>query len=221
MQTVSGLFDTYSHALAAVHALKGTGIKGTDISLIANRPEDLTPEVDHVKRDTAAGAEVGAVLGAGGGLLAGLGMLAIPGIGPVIAGGWLASTIVGAVAGAGLGAATGGLIGLMTDAGIPKSDAHVYAEGVRRGGALVTARVPEERVDEAVELLAHAGAIDLEDRRERYEREGWTAFDDAAPELTEGDPQLPRPLPAGATRHLRIERPPHTRRPCLIVTGRD
>jgi uncharacterized membrane protein len=105
-------------------------------------------------------------------------MVAIPGIGPVLAGGWLVATVAGALAGAGIGAAAGGLIGVLTDAGIPKSDAHVYAEGVRRGGALVSVRVPEERVDAAEEILAEAGSVNLEERRERYAREGWTAFED-------------------------------------------
>ena len=185
MQTVSALFETYNDATKAVHVLKDAGIQSADISLVANNAEGLYPgDANPVAKDTTAGAEVGALLGGAGGLLAGLGILAIPGVGPVIAGGWLVATVIGAVAGAGLGAATGGLVGLLTDAGIPKSDAHVYAEGVRRGGALVTARVPESRVAEATSVLAKAGAIDLEDRRQIYEREGWAAFDEAAPELT-------------------------------------
>jgi hypothetical protein len=178
MQTVSGLFDTYADATKAVHALEDAGLTAADISLIANSPADLTPDPDPVARDSVAGAELGAVLGAGGGLLAGLGIVAIPGIGPVLAGGWLIATVAGALAGAGIGAAAGGLIGVLTDAGIPKSDAHVYAEGVRRGGVLVSVRVPEGRVDAAEEILAEAGSVNLEERRERYEREGWTAFED-------------------------------------------
>jgi hypothetical protein len=178
MQTVSGLFDTYADAIKAVHALEDAGLTAADISLIANSPADLTPDPDPVAKDSVAGAELGAVLGAGGGLLAGLGIVAVPGIGPVLAGGWLVATIAGALAGAGIGAAAGGLIGVLTDAGIPKSDAHVYAEGVRRGGVLVSVRVPEGRVDAASEILAEAGSVNLEERRERYEREGWTAFED-------------------------------------------
>ena len=73
------------------------------------------------------------------GLLAGLGLLAIPGIGPVVAAGWLASTAAVAVA----GGATGGLIGALTQSGIGEQEAHAYAEGVRRGGTLVTVRVPD------------------------------------------------------------------------------
>ena len=68
-------------------------------------------------------------------------MLAIPGIGPVVAAGWLASTAAMAAA----GGATGGLIGALTQSGIGEDDAHAYAEGVRRGGTLVTARVDESR----------------------------------------------------------------------------
>jgi hypothetical protein len=64
---------------------------------------------------------------------------AIPGLGPVVAAGWLTATAVGAAA----GAATGGIVGALTEAGVSKDDASLYAEGVRRGGTLVSARVPE------------------------------------------------------------------------------
>ena len=185
MRTISGLFDTYQHATRAVRALGEAGIGTADVSLIANNAEALYPgDSSAVGKDTTAGAEVGALLGGTGGLLAGLGVHAIPGLGPVIAGGWLFATVIGAVAGAGLGAATGGLIGLLTEAGIPKSDAHVYAEGVRRGGALVTARVSEAQVETATAVLAAQGAVDPADRRRHYETEGWHAFDEAAPEPT-------------------------------------
>ena len=72
-------------------------------------------------------------------MLAGLGLLAIPGLGPVVAAGWLASTALGAA----VGGAAGGLIGALTAAGVSKEDADIYAEGIRRGGTLVTARVPD------------------------------------------------------------------------------
>src|SRR5207237_1907665 len=87
----------------------------------------------------ATGAGIGATVGGVAGLLAGLGLLAIPGIGPVVAAGWLASTAAAALA----GGATGGLIGALTQSGIGEEEAHTYAEGVRRGGTLVTVRVPD------------------------------------------------------------------------------
>lgn len=177
METISGLFDTYSEATEALRQLRDAGIKSADISLIANSPDDLTPEPNVVGKDTTAGAEVGAVLGGGAGLLAGLGMLAIPGLGPVLAGGWLVATLMGAVAGAGIGAATGGLVGILASAGIPKSDAHVYAEGIRRGGALLTAHVTEAQAPIAAQLLHDVGAIDLEARRQQLAAEGWEPDD--------------------------------------------
>jgi hypothetical protein len=186
MRTVSGLFETYQQAITAVHSLEDAGIKTADISLIANSPEDLNPEVSPVGKDAVAGAEVGAILGGAGGLLAGLGMLAIPGLGPVLAGGWLVATLVGVAAGAGIGAATGGLVGLLTDAGIPKSDAQVYAEGVRRGGALVTARIGEAQVEAAEAILADAGAADLADRRLAY---GFDPVDGVQPDIDAADPR--------------------------------
>lgn len=184
MRTVTGLFDTYQHALEAMNALKSAGITSTDISLIANSREDVGRDEDVVGKDAATGAELGAALGGAGGLLAGLGILAIPGLGPVLAGGWLVGAALGAMAGAGLGAATGGIIGLLTSAGVPESDAHVYAEGLRRGGALVTARVPEDRAEIALTVLRNTNGIDIDDLRRAYEREGWTEFEEEASELT-------------------------------------
>src|SRR5690606_38716981 len=102
------------------------------------------------------GAGIGAVLGGLGGLLVGLGALTIPGIGPVIAAGPLAAALTG-LAGAGAGAVaggvTGGLIGALTGLGVPEENAQYYAEGIRRGGVLVTARVADNRTSEAVDIL--------------------------------------------------------------------
>src|SRR5690606_34054626 len=133
-----------------------------------------------VGEGATAGAELGAVLGGAGGLLAGLGILAIPGLGPVIAGGWLFAAAMGAAAGAGMGAATGGLIGALTGAGVPEPDAHVYAEGVRGGGALVTVRVDADQAETAREILRTANWVDIADRRKLYESEGWRGFDESA-----------------------------------------
>lgn len=189
MRIITGLFDTYAHAAAAVHALRDAGIGSADISLIANSAADLDPEPDAVGEGATAGAELGAVLGGAGGVLAGLGVLAIPGIGPVIAGGWLFATAMGAVAGAGLGAATGGLIGALTHAGVPEADAHVYADSVRRGGALVTVRAEEHQMAMTMDILRRNHGVDVAERRRRYEEEGWTGFDPAAPPPAADDPR--------------------------------
>lgn len=194
MRTVTGLFDTYEHATNAVHALKDAGISSADISFVANSPKDIE-DVDAIGEGATTGAELGAVLGGAGGLLAGLGLLAVPGLGPVVATGWLFATAMGAVAGAGVGAATGGIVGSLTRVGVPEADAHVYAEGVRRGGALVTARVDEAHAETADAILRASNGIDIADRRRAYEQEGWSGFDEDAAEPLTTDPRDPRNMP--------------------------
>jgi hypothetical protein len=104
--------------------------------------------------------------------------MAIPGVGPVVAAGWLAATAVGAVAGAVAGGAAGGLIGALTDSGVSEEDAHLYAEGIRRGGSLVTARVDEAFAPEAEAILKGLNWVDPVERRAAYNEQGWTEFDD-------------------------------------------
>src|SRR5215207_3473600 len=139
MTTISRLYNDYDTGARVVTELERSGVPHDDISIIANKEgggfdRDGSKRVDRDADGTddraegaAAGAGIGATLGGVGGLLAGLGMLAIPGIGPVVAAGWLASTAAMAVA----GGATGGLIGALT---IGVDEAHGYAEGVRQGG---------------------------------------------------------------------------------------
>lgn len=181
MRTITGLFDTRDQAETAVRSLKAAGIVADDISVVANNA-DGSYEVDgnEVAEDAGAGAGIGAAVGGAGGLLAGLGALAIPGIGPVIAGGWLLSTVVGAATGAVVGGAAGGLIGALTDAGVDERDAHVYAEGVRRGGVLVTARVDETRADAAQAILQNDAGVNVQARRRDYEAGGWERFEETA-----------------------------------------
>jgi hypothetical protein len=179
MKTVTGLFDTYSDASAAVSNLKAAGIADSDISIVSNNGDGHYKEESNAAEGAGAGAGVGAVVGGAGGLLTGLGMLAIPGVGPVVAAGWLAALAVGAAGGAVVGGATGGLIGAMTSNGVSEADANVYAEGVRRGGTLVTAKVDESRYAEAESILRGANWVDPATRRADYEQAGWTRFDPA------------------------------------------
>ncbi|WP_018860090.1 general stress protein [Rhizobium sp. 42MFCr.1] len=179
MKTITGLFDDYNDASSAVSALEAAGIPSTDISIVSNNADD-----GHVSNQsgTATGAEsgagLGAVVGGAGGLLTGLGIMAIPGVGPVVAAGWLAATAVGAVAGAVAGGAAGGLIGALTDSGVSEEDAHLYAEGIRRGGSLVTARVDDAFATEAEAILKGLNWVDPVERRAAYNEQGWTEFDD-------------------------------------------
>lgn len=181
MQTVTGLFDDYDDANDAVGELVATGVPRDEISLVANNATGWYKADDaEAGEDAATGAGLGAVVGGAGGLATGLGLMAIPGLGPVVAAGWLAATAVGAVGGALVGGAAGGIIGAMTKAGVPENDAHVYAEGVRRGGTMVTARVEDSLVPNAEQILKQYNSVDIADRRSAYEATGWTGFDPAA-----------------------------------------
>lgn len=187
MRTITALFDTYDHAASAVRSLKDAGISSADISIVANNTIGDVQSADNIDAEegATAGAGVGAVAGGGAGLLAGLGTIAIPGIGPVIAGGWLLATAVGALAGAAVGGAAGGLLGALANAGVPEEEAHVYAEGIRRGGTLVSARADDARADSVAAILQNAAGVDLDRRRSDYLAEGWQGFDEDAPAYSE------------------------------------
>jgi len=182
-QTVTALYDTYDAAVAAVNDLEAFGIPHADISLVSNNV-DHRYDKDHptnAAADAGTGAGIGAAVGGVGGLLTGLGLLAIPGVGPVVAAGWLVATAVGAVGGAVVGGAAGGIVGSLTGAGVPERDANFYAEGVRRGGTLVTARVDDSRAPMAREVLQRHKWVDPAIRAAAYRESGWTSFEEAAP----------------------------------------
>ncbi|MCA1408443.1 hypothetical protein I6F26_30740 [Ensifer sp. IC3342] len=180
MRTVSGLFDDYADAREAVSELEAAGVPSDDISIVANNAgERYSDEASGAAEGAGTGAGLGAAGGGAIGLLTGLGLLAIPGVGPVVAAGWLASTAAGAVAGAVAGGAAGGIIGALTDSGVPEEEAHFYAEGVRRGGTLVTARVDEALAPEATAILERNNWVDPVERRRAYTAQGWTRFDES------------------------------------------
>jgi len=199
-KTVVGLFDSFQTAQTVVRDLTDAGFDRNDISLVANNASNEYSDVttggaDSSLRSTdgsggavAEGAGTGAVAGTavGGvlGLLVGLGALAIPGVGPVIAAGPLAAALGSTALGAGLGAAAGGLVGGLAGLGVPEEEAGHYAEGVRRGGALVTVSSPDERVDEATMILNRHGAVDIDQRAAQYRETGYTRFDHDAPAYT-------------------------------------
>jgi hypothetical protein len=187
--TITRLFDTRAQAENAVAALESEGIPESDLSIVAggNNAEDTKAFArDPAHENEAAegagkGATTGGLIGGGAGLLAGLGLLAIPGIGPVVAAGWLASTALGAAVGATAGGATGGLLGALKESGVPEEDAHVYAEGVRRGGTLVSARVDDTQAARVEDILSKASGVDAFTRGAAYRETGWREFDPAAP----------------------------------------
>jgi hypothetical protein len=179
--TITGLFDFYDDAADTVYQLEAAGIPARDISLVANNVDGSTKTIATTEAGAAAGggaAGAGAV-GAAAGILAGLGMLAIPGIGPVVAAGWLVAGAVGAAAGATVGAVAGGITGTFIAAGVSREDADFYAEGLRRGGTVVTVK-PDEKHTVVAEKIILAHAVNNGARSQFYRDSGWREFDPAA-----------------------------------------
>lgn len=134
---IVGVFYTEHEASRAIEDLKNHGFLSEDISVIARNKRDVKAISDETgtkaPEGMASGAATGGILGGVTGLLAGIGALAIPGIGPIIAAGPIAATLTGAAVGAGAGGLVGGLIGL----GIPEDEAEMYDNYVDEGRILV------------------------------------------------------------------------------------
>jgi hypothetical protein len=194
-RTVVAIFDDFQTANSAVRDLVDSGFPRDSISIVANNSTGefgaptatgAPPAVagDNVAGETGAGAGVGAGIGAAiggiGGLLVGLGALVIPGIGPVIAAGPLAiaiSTLTGAGVGAVAGGMTGGLLGALIGLGIPEEEAEFYAEGVRRGGILVTAQAEDYNAEQITEILNRHNPMDINHEIAHWRSEGWQGYD--------------------------------------------
>lgn len=182
-KTIVALYDDFSEAQRVVQDLVDHGFQRSNISLVASDAEGVYS--DYVAREedpddvsAAEGAGFGAVVGGLTGLLVSLTALAIPGIGPVLIAGPIAATLIGA----GVGAVTGGLIGALVDLGVPEEEAGYYAEGIRRGGTLVTLVVSDHMADRAIEIMDNHNPVDIEERVSSWRSSGWTGFDpDAAP----------------------------------------
>jgi len=157
-----GIFRDRSHAEQGVDALIAAGFRAEDISVLL--PENIgTKEFAHEKHTkapegTATGAGTGAVIGGTLGLLAGIGALAIPGLGPFIA----AGPIMGALAGIGSGGVVGGLIGALVGMGIPEYEAKRYEGLVKQGRILLSVHCDNsDWVGRAKRVLEQVGAEDI------------------------------------------------------------
>jgi hypothetical protein len=159
---VFGIYGSYAAADAAVDALRTAGFRNTDISVMF--PENVgTKDFAHEKGTKApegatTGAGTGAVLGGAVGWLAGIGALAIPGVGPFIA----AGPIMAALAGAGVGGAVGGLTGALVGMGIPEYEAKRYEGRVNKGGILLSVHSDDsDWTKKAKAILERTGAEDI------------------------------------------------------------
>ncbi len=203
-RTITHLYDSFDNASGVVRELEAAGVPHDDISLVGSNHAKRSPTTASATTEPGSGAGTGAtigtVVGGGAGLLAGIGALAIPGVGPIVAAGWLIATLTGAGIGAAAGGAAGGLVGSLTGAGINEADAHVYAEGVRRGGTLVTVRATDEAQAGRIEGIVTTGNhVNPSVRRADYQAEGWTQHDPSAHGYTtaevEAERQRGRPYP--------------------------
>jgi hypothetical protein len=186
--TICRLYDSYADASRVTIALEVSGLPPSETSVISNNSDTWykaaeSTNVVPLRKQGASGAKapdgkfegpaIGAAIGATAATAASLvTMLVLPGIGAVVGAGWLAA-MLGSMA---IGGVTGGLLGALTNAGISEDDAHVFVEGVRRGGTLVVARVPPADVPR-IEPIMNRSAVKLQERCELYRRSGWQAFD--------------------------------------------
>ncbi len=190
--TITRLYNSHAEARAVVDALRAANVGERNISVLASNADEwhrdnspaTYPDKDFDGRDDRAeaagtGAGLGAVLGGAVGALTGLGIMAIPGVGPIVAAGWLVTTLAGAAA----GGATGGIIGALTEAGATPDEAQVYAESLRRGGAVVSVQTDDSDRSRIAAIMDRS-SIDIRDRGAAYRKAGWNRFDPTAAPYT-------------------------------------
>ncbi|MDH7796245.1 MULTISPECIES: hypothetical protein [unclassified Beijerinckia] len=146
MTVVTRLYDDFAHAQEAIALLERSGVPSADISIVANTTDRWRAYDNQDDQTGDPHLDNGSA-----GLLAGLGIVAIPGLGPVVAAGWLASMALGLVA----GGAAGGITGALIESGVSEAEAHAYSEAVRRGGTLLTVRT-HAAIHEKLETLLDA-----------------------------------------------------------------
>ena len=163
-----GIFPTRAAAEATVDQLTAAGFSNQDVSVLmsdSSGSKDFPTEKNtKAPEGTATGVGVGGAVGGTLGLLAGIGALAIPGVGPLIA----AGPIMGALAGLGVGGAVGGLVGALVGMGIPEFEAKRYEGRVKDGGILVSVHCDSsDEVSRAKEILKSSGGEDVSSSGEK------------------------------------------------------
>jgi len=154
MATIAALFSHSADAHRAVEELTANGWGGDEISVAARQPLAEPGHANLALKD----AEKGAVVGGLAGLFLGLSELAVPGVGLILAGGWLAAALLGA----GVGAAAGGLAGSLVEAGLSREAAGRLSEGVSQGAILVTVKTEESRAGAAEAILRRCHSLQIE-----------------------------------------------------------
>jgi hypothetical protein len=165
---VFGIYKSSAQAESAVERIIAAGFSNNDISVLLPDTHS-SKEFAHEKNTkapegTTTGVTTGGVVGGTLGLLAGIGALAIPGLGPFIA----AGPIMAALAGLGVGGAVGGLIGALVGMGIPEYEAKRYEGRVKDGGVLLSVHCDtSDEISRAKDLLKQTGAEDISSAGEK------------------------------------------------------
>lgn len=160
--SVFGIYSNVTQAEVAVDALVSGGFTNADVSVLMadnQGSKDFAHEKNtKAPEGTTTGVAAGGAIGGTLGLLAGIGALAIPGVGPLIA----AGPIMGALAGLGVGGAVGGIVGALVGMGIPEYEAKRYEGRIKEGGVLLSAHCDTaDEIDRAKEILKRTGATDI------------------------------------------------------------
>lgn len=158
---VSAVFDNQAEAEQAVSQLRNAGVQDSSISVIAQSGNDKPVTTDGSGEEVAKDVIGTAALGAGAGTLLGIAALAIPGVGPLVAAGAIASTAIpgAALTGAAIGAAAGGVTGLLKDHGVSHEDADYYEGRINQGGVFVSVDADGGSLDRqsAEDILYNSG----------------------------------------------------------------
>ena len=190
-QTVIGFFEDHDAAERVVQQLVNRGFDRGDISLLANDAQGRyrkyqTSQTGDSQRQPHRRHPALRSRGFGGGdwcghrRIAGLGLAGGSGCGTgALSGSFRRGVGIGAAA----GAATGGIIGALTEMGVPEEDAEHYAEGIRRGGTLVSVAADQGRVPDAAAIMRSGGAVNLKERAATWQQAGWKRFDPSAQPL--------------------------------------
>lgn len=168
-QRAVGVFQNREDAENVIRAFKDADFDMDRISLLARNVENVEGaeeitdhEGNEAKEGAGAGATAGTVLGGVGGFLVGVGLLAVPGVGPILAAGTEISAVASTLAGAGIGAATGGIVGALVGLGIPEEKAKVYNDRIKAGDYLLMISGTEDQVNRAQSIMHQHHVEDFE-----------------------------------------------------------
>jgi hypothetical protein len=174
-KAIAGFFRTVGEGEMARQALYQAGFTDNEVGFVTGDTRGhQTPAVGPVLKEEGSESEAvsDAFVGGAIGLAAGLFAVLVPGFGWLVA----AGPLVGAFGGMTAGVAVGGLFGILKDHGVSEDEAEFYAEGVKRGGALVTVHgVEEKREVEARKILDKSGAVGVEQLADEMRADGWTS----------------------------------------------